>query len=274
MAATLAELGIQRAFVVHGADGLDEISLSGETYVAEVNEGTVKALHPHARGFRHVACSHRNPARRQRAGKRHAHPRSVRRPARPTTRYCRHERRRRSGNLRDRRQFSRRRSIGRQTPSLRAWRKKNWPHWWPSQINSSSTSNDSCCETSRHRGKFEKSTARRTHRHLRLQHFRAKNSPASRTPTQTESRPSRPGSPRLPHEQRRPHHPRTLRISRHPQHRQRHRKHSEKCRSISLHARSPRHRNALTFHLRPWPGRLRKIGRAQRPPYADFLRAL
>jgi anthranilate phosphoribosyltransferase len=42
MAATLAELGIERAFVVHGADGLDEISLSGETDVAEVHEGTVK----------------------------------------------------------------------------------------------------------------------------------------------------------------------------------------------------------------------------------------
>jgi anthranilate phosphoribosyltransferase len=42
MAATLAELGVQRAFVVHGADGLDEISISGETYVAELREGTVK----------------------------------------------------------------------------------------------------------------------------------------------------------------------------------------------------------------------------------------
>jgi anthranilate phosphoribosyltransferase len=42
MAATLAELGVQRAFVVHGADGLDEISLSGETYVAELREGAVK----------------------------------------------------------------------------------------------------------------------------------------------------------------------------------------------------------------------------------------
>jgi anthranilate phosphoribosyltransferase len=42
MAATLAELGIQRALAVHGADGLDEISLSGETYVAELNEGTIK----------------------------------------------------------------------------------------------------------------------------------------------------------------------------------------------------------------------------------------
>jgi anthranilate phosphoribosyltransferase len=36
MAATLAELGVVRAFVVHGAGGLDEISLAGETLVAEV----------------------------------------------------------------------------------------------------------------------------------------------------------------------------------------------------------------------------------------------
>jgi anthranilate phosphoribosyltransferase len=42
MATTLAELGVQRALVVHGADGLDEISLSGETYVAELNKGAVK----------------------------------------------------------------------------------------------------------------------------------------------------------------------------------------------------------------------------------------
>jgi anthranilate phosphoribosyltransferase len=42
MAATLAVLGVQRAFVVHGADGLDEISLSGETYVAELWDGAVE----------------------------------------------------------------------------------------------------------------------------------------------------------------------------------------------------------------------------------------
>jgi anthranilate phosphoribosyltransferase len=42
VAATLAELGVERAFVVHGAGGLDEISLSGETMVAEVRGGAVK----------------------------------------------------------------------------------------------------------------------------------------------------------------------------------------------------------------------------------------
>jgi anthranilate phosphoribosyltransferase len=42
MAATLAELGVERALVVHGADGLDEISLSGETAVAEVQNGAVR----------------------------------------------------------------------------------------------------------------------------------------------------------------------------------------------------------------------------------------
>ena len=42
VAATLAELGVERAFVVHGAGGLDEISLAGETLVAEVHGGAVR----------------------------------------------------------------------------------------------------------------------------------------------------------------------------------------------------------------------------------------
>jgi anthranilate phosphoribosyltransferase len=42
VAATLAELGVHRAFVVHGFGGLDEISLAGETQIAEVREGAVK----------------------------------------------------------------------------------------------------------------------------------------------------------------------------------------------------------------------------------------
>lgn len=42
MAATLAELGTQRALVVHGADGLDEISVSGETFAAEIHNGQIR----------------------------------------------------------------------------------------------------------------------------------------------------------------------------------------------------------------------------------------
>jgi anthranilate phosphoribosyltransferase len=42
VAATLVELGVDRAFVVHGAGNLDEISLAGETQVAEVREGSIR----------------------------------------------------------------------------------------------------------------------------------------------------------------------------------------------------------------------------------------
>lgn len=42
IAAALAELGVERAFVVHGAGRLDEISLSGKTMIAEVRGGAVK----------------------------------------------------------------------------------------------------------------------------------------------------------------------------------------------------------------------------------------
>jgi len=42
VAAALAALGTQHAFVIHGAGGLDEISLGGETQIAEVREGRVR----------------------------------------------------------------------------------------------------------------------------------------------------------------------------------------------------------------------------------------
>ena len=41
-ARVLAELGTIRAFVVHGADGLDEISTTGDSWAAEVREGVVR----------------------------------------------------------------------------------------------------------------------------------------------------------------------------------------------------------------------------------------
>src|SRR2546430_7605432 len=42
LARVLAELGTHRAFVVHGADGLDEISNTGESRISEVREGVVR----------------------------------------------------------------------------------------------------------------------------------------------------------------------------------------------------------------------------------------
>jgi anthranilate phosphoribosyltransferase len=42
MANVLAALGTEKAFIVHGADGLDEISLSGPTQAAILENGTVK----------------------------------------------------------------------------------------------------------------------------------------------------------------------------------------------------------------------------------------
>jgi anthranilate phosphoribosyltransferase len=44
MARALGELGVRRAFVVHGADRLDEISISGLTYVAELRDSAVKSF--------------------------------------------------------------------------------------------------------------------------------------------------------------------------------------------------------------------------------------
>jgi anthranilate phosphoribosyltransferase len=41
MATVLNNMGTKRAFVVHGMDGLDEISVSGPTSVAEINNGKV-----------------------------------------------------------------------------------------------------------------------------------------------------------------------------------------------------------------------------------------
>ena len=44
MAEVLGNLGSERVWVVHGADGMDELTTTGVTYVAELNEGSVRAF--------------------------------------------------------------------------------------------------------------------------------------------------------------------------------------------------------------------------------------
>ena len=53
MAETLAALGSDRAWLVHGADGTDEISIAGLTWVAALDHGVVTEfeLHPDAAGL-------------------------------------------------------------------------------------------------------------------------------------------------------------------------------------------------------------------------------
>jgi anthranilate phosphoribosyltransferase len=51
LAAVLEKLGLEKAFVVHGLIGVDEVSLVGPTHVAELNHGTVKSYDVHPRQF-------------------------------------------------------------------------------------------------------------------------------------------------------------------------------------------------------------------------------
>ncbi len=44
VARVLANLGTEKAWVVHGSDGLDEITTTGPTYVAELDNGTVRSF--------------------------------------------------------------------------------------------------------------------------------------------------------------------------------------------------------------------------------------
>jgi anthranilate phosphoribosyltransferase len=56
MARVLGNLGSTRAFVVHGADGLDEITITGETYIAALEAGSITSytISPEQFGFRRV----------------------------------------------------------------------------------------------------------------------------------------------------------------------------------------------------------------------------
>lgn len=57
LARVLGQLGSRHAMVVHGEDGLDEITLTGPTHVAELRDGAVReyTIEPEALGFARVA---------------------------------------------------------------------------------------------------------------------------------------------------------------------------------------------------------------------------
>jgi len=60
LANVLAALGTERAWVVHGEDGLDEITLAGKTLVAEAHDGEVETFEigPEDFGLEHAALDH------------------------------------------------------------------------------------------------------------------------------------------------------------------------------------------------------------------------
>jgi anthranilate phosphoribosyltransferase len=57
LARTLAALGTERAWVVHGRDGLDEITISDKTFVAEAKGGVVHTFHIAPEDF-HIKRAH------------------------------------------------------------------------------------------------------------------------------------------------------------------------------------------------------------------------
>ncbi len=59
MAQVLRELGTERAFVVHGLDGLDEITITGESKISEVKNGDVRTYYiaPEDFGIRRAPMS-------------------------------------------------------------------------------------------------------------------------------------------------------------------------------------------------------------------------
>ena len=51
LARVLGDLGSERAWVVHGADGVDEISTTGYTKISELNNGRVRTFYKHPSEF-------------------------------------------------------------------------------------------------------------------------------------------------------------------------------------------------------------------------------
>ncbi len=57
LARVLLNLGCRRGFVVHGSDGMDEMTLTGPTLVAEISEGELKVYTIEPEQFGLARCS-------------------------------------------------------------------------------------------------------------------------------------------------------------------------------------------------------------------------
>ena len=90
IAEVLALLGARRAFVVHGAEGIDELSPAGPNLVCEVVDGEVRRARDRPAGARHPPLRARGAARRRAGGQRARDPRGLRRrrTAAGATRCC------------------------------------------------------------------------------------------------------------------------------------------------------------------------------------------
>ncbi len=64
VARAIAVLGTEHAMVVHGLDGLDEISISAETKVAEIRGDSISRIHYRARAIRNRTLRSQRVARR------------------------------------------------------------------------------------------------------------------------------------------------------------------------------------------------------------------
>ena len=70
VAKALGMLGSERAWVVHGADGLDEISTTGYTKVSEARGGSVRTFYVHPADARAAEGQPGRSRRRRRGGER------------------------------------------------------------------------------------------------------------------------------------------------------------------------------------------------------------
>ena len=68
VAETLAELGSERAWIVHGGDGTDELSIAGPSWLAELRDGQVseREIHPEEAGLPVILSRRSSAARRRR----------------------------------------------------------------------------------------------------------------------------------------------------------------------------------------------------------------